>query len=297
MTAVATPTILRDVMLKGTDFLARHGVEEPRLNMEHLLAHALDMSRLELYLNIERPLTDAEVTTARGLVQRRGLREPLQHILGNQPFRNVTVQVTGHTLVPRPETEELTGLALEWLTGRGGEGLRAPAVLDLGTGSGCMAIAVADECPTAQVTAVDCSADALTIARANGESCRVSDRVDFMEGDLYDALPPGGRFDLILSNPPYLTPDEWQQAAPEVRDHEPQLALVGGEDGLEFYRRILSGAAVWLNPDGIVLLEIGLTQGQAVAAIATDAGFMQVEILDDLSGRPRMVRAGQLEVG
>lgn len=284
----APPPGLLDVLQRSTEYLAARGVEDARLDAERLAAHVLGVDRLRLYLDFERPLSEVELDALRKRVVRRGLREPLQQILGCQPFREITLRVTPDTLVPRPETEEVVDVALSELDRLS---LPVPRVLDLGTGTGCIAISVAVERPEARVTAVECSAPALAVARENAVSCGVAERLRLLSGDLFSPLAEGERFDLIVSNPPYLTPDEWRQAPPEVRDHEPKAALVGGDDGLACYRRMFGEAPQCLSPSGTVVVEIGATQGEAVAAIAREAGFRSVRVQQDLAGRDRVVVA------
>jgi release factor glutamine methyltransferase len=270
--------------------LAAQGVEAPRLDAERLLAHVLGTDRLGLYLGFERALSAGEATAFEGALARRGAREPLQYILGHQAFRHLTLAVGPGVLVPRPETEEVAGAALEALAGLMPDPAAPATALDLGTGSGCIALALAAERPGTGVVAVDVSAAALAVARSNARSLGLEARVRFLEGDLYGALAGTERFDLIVSNPPYLTPAEWAAAAPEVRDHEPREALVGGVDGLAVQRRILAGAAQRLAPGGCVVLEIGAGQGAAVPALAREAGFT-AEVRRDLAGRDRIVIA------
>ncbi len=291
MTAVAAPqpTVLA-ILKKSTAFLASKGVADARLDAERLLAHGLKIERIGLYLQFDRPLLETELATCRELVQRRGRREPLQHILGDQPFRRVDIRVTADTLVPRPETEEVVDHLLTAFDAVAGRRTDTVSVLDVGTGSGCIAISVAEERPAAQVVAVDVSEAALTVAEANARANGVVERVRFVSGDLF-APVAGQRFDLIVSNPPYLTEAEWRDAQPEVRDHEPRTALVGGADGLALYRRLFSAAADHLAADGAVVVEIGCDQGPSVAALAERAGFDGVTVHPDLGGRDRCVVA------
>jgi len=254
-----------------------------------LLAHGLKCDRVQLYLEFDRPLSEAELATCRGLIQRRGRREPLQYIVGDQPFREITLAVTQDTLVPRPETEEVVDHVLAATDVAAGT-IENPSVLDIGTGSGCIAISVAHERPSAKVTAVDLSGAALAVARQNATANGVAERVRFVEGDLFDPVP-GERFDVIACNPPYLTEAEWDTAQPEVRDYEPRTALVGGDDGLDVYRRLFRAAQGYLNRGGTVVVEIGCNQGVTVLAIARDSGFDAVDLHADLGHRDRCVTA------
>ncbi len=268
-------TVLEAIQ-KSADFLAKKGVESPRLQIELLLAHLLKLPRMKLYLNFERTLTPAETDALRELVKRRGRREPLQHIIGTTSFCGLEIAVNRHALVPRPETELLAELGWEFLN-QNSEGRvpRAPdsmrkedmasqgsalRVLDFGTGTGCIAIALAAKCPTAKITATDVSTDALALAKENAARHNVTERIEFLQGDGFAALTerwgerprePGEdmtndgspgvsphQFDLIISNPPYIPSAEIATLQPEVRDFDPRGALDGGADGLDFYRLI-----------------------------------------------------------
>jgi release factor glutamine methyltransferase len=278
---------LRAVLAAHADRLAAAGVEEPRLEAERICAWVLATDRLHLHLDRERALAPAEAAAIAAAVARRAARAPLAYVLGTQPFRGLMLRVGPAVLVPRPETEEVVEAALAVLDTMGGA---RRAALDLGTGSGCIALALAQERPELIVTAVEASADALAVARENAGKTGLAGRVTFLEGDLYGPLAAGARFDLIVSNPPYLTPDEWDAAPPEVRA-EPRAALVGGADGLAVHRAVLAGAGARLRRGGAVVLEIGATQGGAVAGIARAAGFAQVDVRRDLAGRDRIVVA------
>jgi release factor glutamine methyltransferase len=283
---------LRAVLAAHADRLAAAGVEEPRLEAERICAWVLATDRLRLHLDRERALAPAEAAAIAAAVARRAAGTPLAYLLGTQPFRGLMLRVGPAVLVPRPETEEVVGAALEVLE-TVGDALPpgAPrAALDLGTGSGCIALALAQERPGLIVTAVEASAEALEVARQNARDAGLETQVAFLHGDLYGPLAAGARFDLIVSNPPYLTPDEWDAAPPEVRA-EPRAALVGGADGLAVHRAVLAGAGARLCRGGAVVLEIGATQGDAVAGIARAAGFAQVDVRRDLAGRDRIVVA------
>lgn len=283
----AGPASLRALLAAQAARLAAAGVEGPRLEAERICAWALGTDRLRLHLERERAPAPAEAAAITAAVARRAAGAPLAYVLGTQPFRGLTLGVGPAVLVPRPETEEVVEAALGVLDALG-EGPRA--ALDLGTGSGCIALALAGERPDLAVTAVEASAEALTVARENAREAGLAGRVTFLRGDFYGPLAPGARYDLVVSNPPYLTPAEWDAAPPEVRA-EPRAALVGGADGLECYRAILGGAAERLAPRGAVVLEIGCTQGEAVAGIARAAGLSNIEVRADLAGRDRIVVA------
>ena len=306
----ASPTFARvtvlEVIQRSSDFLARKGVDSPRLQVELLLAHVLQMPRMKLYLNFERPLKEPELETLRGLIKRRGEREPLQHIVGSTSFCGLEITVNGEVLIPRPETELLAEEAWKFLLaaaefpsprpspldGRGeGEDARSPAVLDFGTGSGCLALAIAAKCPKAEVHALDISEAALQIARENARRLGLSDRVRFHSGDGFSALPDGMTFDLIVSNPPYIPSADIETLQPEVREHDPRLALDGGPDGLAFYRQIAADAGSRLNPGARLMLELGDGQGGAVSELLTEFGWTVESVLKDHSGRGRILIA------
>jgi len=263
-------TILEAIQ-RSADFLGKKGVGAPRLQVELLLAHALKMPRMNLYLNFERTLSAPEVETLRELVRRRGQREPLQYIVGSTSFCGLELAVSRHVLVPRPETELLAERAWNFL-GQLPVNCEARA-LDLGTGSGCVAIVLAAHAPRARVDATDISEDALNTARQNAARHQVLERIDFHQGDGFAALGRESRFDLIVSNPPYIATAEIETLEPEVRDHEPRMALDGGLDGLDFYRRIATEAGAFLRLEGRVMLELNDNGAQSVAKIFEKKGW------------------------
>jgi len=277
-----------EVIQRSSDFLARKGVESPRLQIELLLAQLLQMPRMKLYLNFERALTEAELAALRGLVKRRATREPLQHIIGSTSFCGLEIAVNRDVLIPRPETEQLAERAWRFLRGLSPEACR---VLDFGTGSGCLAIAIAVHCPSATVVAVDLSEAALKVARQNAARHGVAERVLYYAGDGLAAVPAGGPFDLIVSNPPYIPSGEIPSLQPEVRDHDPVLALDGGADGLEFYRRLAAGAGPWLTARGRLMVEMGDGQSGAVSALLESVGWSVESVEPDNSGRQRILIA------
>ncbi|MCX6943873.1 MAG: peptide chain release factor N(5)-glutamine methyltransferase [Opitutales bacterium] len=274
-----------EVIKKTTEFFAAKGLESPRLNAELLVGHALALKRMQLYLQFERPLSAPELESIRTLVRRRGLREPVQYILGETDFFGLKLKVDRRALIPRPETERL----LELVTGR--LGTPPAAILDLGTGSGAIALALAKHYPAARVTAVDLSAQALALAQENTAACGLAGQLTLLQSSWFDGLPPGGCFDLIVANPPYLSAEETALAAPEVRAHEPMQALTAAEDGLADLRKILADAARFLAPGGMLALETGIAQHAALAALAVPAGFLRTESLPDLTGRDRFFLA------
>ena len=274
-----------DVIKKTTDFLAGKGVESPRLNAELLVGHALALKRMQLYLQFERVLTAAELEAIRTLVRRRGQREPVQYILGVTEFFGLKLKVDRRALIPRPETERLLELVVARLA-------NPPAtILDLGTGSGAIALGLAQYYAAARVTAVDLSEEALALARENATNCGLAERVTWLSSRWLDALPTGANFELIVANPPYLSAEETAQAAPEVRGFEPAMALTAADRGLADLREILSKAPRFLTPGGCLALETGITQHAELAQLAAAAGFKRTESLPDLTGRDRFFLA------
>lgn len=290
--APAAPPIwtIKALLAATVDHLRKKGIESARLDAELLLAHALGCGRIDLLVRYDEVPADADRAAFRELVRRRADRWPTAYLIGRREFYLLPFEVTPAVLIPRPETETLVLKALELVKGN-----PAPRVLDLGTGSGCVAVSVAHRCKGAAVTAVDVSPDALAVARRNADRNGVADRVTFRQGDLFGPVPAGTAFDLIVSNPPYVTPGELADLAPEVRDHEPRLALDGGPDGLAFYRRIAADAGRFLNPGGWLAVEIGATQADVVRAIFEGApGFGGVQVVKDMGGRPRVAVARKM---
>ena len=280
-------TVLETIQ-RSTQFLAGKGVESPRLQAEWLLAHILQIPRLQLYLQFERELTEDQTALARTAVQRRGRREPLQHILGTVVFCGLELGVGPEALIPRPETELVAETALAWL-----KELPAPRrrLLDFGTGSGCLAIALTAHCEAAQAWALDISPAALQRARENAVRHGLGERIRFFAGDGFSALPPTEPFALVVSNPPYIPSGELADLQPEVRDHDPRVALDGGEDGLDFYRLLVRESGAWLDRDGRLFLELGDGQAEAVRTLFESHSWIVEQVSPDYSGRPRVLRA------
>jgi release factor glutamine methyltransferase len=262
-------------------FFAQKGVDAPRLTAELLLAHALGCDRVRLYLDFDKPLGEPELARFRELVRRRADGEPTAYLTGAREFYGRRFQVDARVLVPRPETEQLAEAALQALPEGG-------AALDLGTGSGALAVTLALGRPGARITAVELSGDALAVARANAAALGAA--VDFLEGDLFAPLPAGARFDVIASNPPYVPAGELAGLQREVR-REPRLALDGGPDGLAVLRRIVEAAPGWLTPGGVLLLEMHETHLESLPALCRAAGFAAAEARRDLAGLPRLTVA------
>jgi release factor glutamine methyltransferase len=270
--------VSRAAVLEVEQALGRAGVPEPRTDAELLVAHVLGVGRSTVVTMIRCELDDAKRTRLRRLVERRGAREPLQYVLGEWGFRRLDLKVDGRALIPRPETEMVVERALAHIAE-----LEAPRVLDVGTGSGAIALALADEHPGARVVALDLSPDALSLARENVERTGLGDRVELRQGDLVDGVR--GPFDLVVSNPPYVRADELSALQPEVRDWEPHVALVG--DGLT--EAIAAGARRILRPGGGLVLEVAENSAQHVAVELRRLGYDDVGVTLDLAGRDRVV--------
>jgi release factor glutamine methyltransferase len=271
------------------EYLEGKGVERGRLDAEHLLSHALGVPRLQLYLQFDRPLESEELDRFRPLLRRRAEREPLQYILGRAAFRELELAVDPRVLVPRPETEILVDEVLAWAAARGDAGLTA---VDLGTGSGAIALSLVGEGPFARVVATDASEEALAVAAINARAAGLEERVELRHGSLFEPLSEGERFDVVVSNPPYVAEAEAATLEPEVAVWEPSGALFGGPDGLAVLRAIVAGAALFLHGGGLLALEVGVTQaGQVVAAVEEAGGYDDVRVRRDLAGRQRVVMA------
>lgn len=294
-------TVLRMIRWSGR-YLREKGVEEGRLDAEHLLAESLGLDRLELYLQFDRPLTAEELERFKPLLLRRADREPLQHVLGHTAFRELDLKVDARALIPRSETEELVGAVLDWAAdqkggGRvpggtadeGGAGLRA---LDVGTGTGAIALSLALEGPFERVVATDSSDDALALADMNRERAGLETVVELRSGSLFEPLGAAERFDVVVSNPPYIGRGDRESLAPEVAEWEPPSALYAGPEGLDVLRPLIRGAPGALHPGGLLALEIGAGQAEAVSEMVreTDA-FEEPTVRRDLAGRDRILTA------
>lgn len=273
-----------EIIKKTTDFFAGKGIESPRLNAELLVGHALGLKRMQLYLQFERPLAEADLEKIRPLVRRRALHEPVQYILGETEFAGLKLKVDRRALIPRPETELLVEHVVAACPA-------PPArVLDLGTGSGAIALALARAFPEARVTATDISTDALALAGENAAANALAGQVTFLESSWFSALP-AEEFELIVSNPPYLSMEETAQTAPEVRGFEPALALTAEGNGLAALTEIIRTAPRFLIPGGLLALETGIAQHAELLATTKAAGFSQAESRPDLTQRDRFIFA------
>lgn len=263
--------------------LADAGIDNAHLDAEVLLAHACGVSRAALMARLANINADA-AENFRIMIARRAAREPLAYIIGRKEFFSLDFEVTPAVLIPRPETETLVEAALKLLAPR-----HVPRDLDIGTGSGAIAIAIAVNSPEARIIATDISKEALEVAHRNAIRHRCEDRVEFVAADLFPK--DDSRFDLIVSNPPYIAEADLETLQTEIRLHEPRHALVDGSDGFEFYRRIATESRSRLNPEGAVVVEIGAGRASEVAALFRRAGFSNIDAVRDLAGIERVIRA------
>ncbi|HUI10666.1 MAG TPA: peptide chain release factor N(5)-glutamine methyltransferase [Bacteroidota bacterium] len=268
-------------------YLRERSFDEARLNAELLLARALGLKRLDLYLQFDRPLTPAELGAFRGLFLRRLAHEPVQYVLGETEFMGFALEVNRSVLIPRPETEELVEDALAWLRAGGNDEAR---ILEMGTGSGNVAVALGSFLPRARITTVDVSPEATTLARRNCGRHGVSN-VEFLTADFAGAELPPGAFALLIANPPYISAAGTAELAPEVKEFEPLAALTDGGDGLSFIRMIASRARSLLAPGGGMFLEIGAGQEDEALHIAREAGLSRCSVKKDFAGIGRILRA------
>lgn len=281
----------------STDHLEHHRIENPRLNAELLLACSLNVSREGLYVHLQDQLKEKEQGGLEGLIQRRIAGEPLQYILGHQEFWSIDLKVNPRVLIPRPETELLVEQALLILSDKPSG--RTPSVLEIGTGSGAMAISLAKEVRNIFLVATDISRDALMVAKENAKTAGVIGTIEFVNGSLFAPFylfREEERFDLILSNPPYVDHSEIQRLPREVRDYEPIIALDGGKDGLEIYQSLTTQAPFYLKKGGWLLLEVGQSQGEEISEQIERSGFfLKPQLIPDLSGIGRVVKAQRTE--
>lgn len=284
---------IRRILEWTAAFFTRKNVDSPRLSAELLLAHVLDVARIKLYTDYERPLTESQLGSMRSLVQRAAEEEPIAYLTGRAHFFNLEFEVSREVLIPRPDTETLVENVLQ--LARHQPGFESPRVLDLCTGSGCIAAAIAHHLKSATVLATEISPTAVEIARKNVERLGLSGRVTVEQGDLFEPLTrtvDARPFELIVSNPPYIPTAQIETLDRSVRDYEPLAALDGGLDGLAFHRRILREAPGRLAPGGRVYLEIAFDQGEAALQVAGEfEQFEDVRVLKDYGGRDRVLTA------
>jgi release factor glutamine methyltransferase len=278
---VAEAWTIKKVLDFADDYFRKAGIESPHLEAEILLAHALNLKRIDLYIKFESALAPEELKKFKGYIVRRKDHEPTAYIIESKAFMSLDLRVTKDVLIPRPESEALVEEAIRLSNDIEG----GVDILDIGTGSGALAVSIAKYVGKARVVATDISQKAIEVAVNNAEKLGVSDRIRFETADLY----PSGeqKFDIIVSNPPYILYGAISGLAPEVKDHEPRIALDGGEDGLDQYRRIISGASEKLKEKGMLILEIDPPVTEGVKALAKASGFSGVEIRKDLNSLER----------
>lgn len=283
---------LRNVLREAADALSSNHIEQARLEAELLLAYVLELRKEDIIIYPDRELTDPQEIKFQQLVERRCRKEPLAYIIGHREFWSMEFQVNSKVLIPRPETEEIIERLLNLAEDKTNE--KVIRILDVGTGSGILAIVAASEFSKSRITAVDNSDDALEIAKKNALQHQVADRIKFFKMDLMRdwTLPENDLYDTILSNPPYIPSRELEQLMPDVRDYEPREALDGGPDGLDCYRSIVEKAFPYLKPGGHLIFEVGDDQaGSVQQSLQTHGGWDAINIVQDLSGRDRVVSA------
>ena len=274
-----------------TEYLTNKGVDSPRLSAELLLSHALGLKRIDLYTQFDQQVPQQQLDMLHGLVKRAGLHEPVAYLIGKTEFYSLELDITADCLIPRPETELLVQRAIEFLRSRSG----VQYVCDLCTGSGCIAVAIAKNCPEANVTATDISSAALKVAARNVEKHRLTEHVRLLCGDLFEPIVKQldvNQFDLIVCNPPYVSTAEFEKLDKNVKDYEPVSALLAGADGMDVYRRIIKKVDEFLKPGAALMLEIGYAQGPAVKELfeQTDA-FVEIKLEKDFQNNDRIVIA------
>ena len=285
--AAAGPWTVRRIIEVTTEFLKKQGSDTPRLDTEILLADVRGCKRIELYTRYDEVLSDEQRDRLRELVRRRAKSEPVAYLVGHREFFGLEFRVTPDVLIPRPDTETLVVELLD-----AAKAYAEPRIVDVGTGSGCIAIAAAVNCPRARVTAIDVSEAALAVAGENADRHGVADRIRFLQGDLFAPVGQDERFDLVVSNPPYVAEGELNDLQAEVRLHEPRSALAAGPDGLDVIRRLVSEAARRLVPGGELLFEISPEQAAPVRQLLEQHGaYRDARIVKDLSARERALRA------
>ncbi|MBW1738422.1 MAG: peptide chain release factor N(5)-glutamine methyltransferase [Deltaproteobacteria bacterium] len=289
--------IIKDLLKVTADYLKEKEINSPRLTAEVLLSHQLNTDRVNLYLNFDQPLTEKEISGYRSLIKRRLRHEPIQYITGSQEFWSLDFMVDPQVIIPRPESELLVEQAINRVGANFAPQNQSPKILDLGTGSGALAISVAKEVPQARFWATDLSAAALSLARSNAEKHGVSERIQFMRGDLWDPIINLDiTFDIIISNPPYITSEEYNDLAPEVRDYEPRLALDGHEGGMYFIEKIIQGGLDYLSPGGWLIMEMSPDQTEkALVLVEQIKGYGEKTRIKDYSHIYRVVMAQKVD--
>ena len=273
-----------DILKWGEDYFKTKGFESPKQEIEWLLCDLLELKRIDLYVKFEDKINDVNLNKLKSWINRRVKREPLQYITGETEFYGLRFKTTPQALIPRPETERLVEIALHNI----GENSESK-LLEIGTGSGCIPIAISNEKPSLNILSLDISRDALALAETNAKlnNCK---NIKFLEMDILNESPEG-KFDFLISNPPYIPLKEIEQIMPEVKDYEPRMALTDNKDGLTFYRRIAKKVRTLIKPKGIILLEVGLGgHPQKVLSLFKQAGFNQLELIKDFNNNERILK-------
>lgn len=277
-----------------TEFLTNKGVDSPRLSAELLISHVVGLKRIELYTQFDKQVPQQQLDLLHDLVKRAGLHEPVAYLTGKTEFYSLELDITADCMIPRPETELLVQRAIEFLRTRSG----VQYICDLCTGSGCIAVAIAKNFPDARITATDISAAALEVTARNVEKHRLKEHVRLLCGDLFEPVIQQldvNQFDLIVCNPPYVSTAEYEKLEKNVKDYEPESALLAGEDGLDVYRRIIEKADEFLKPGAALMLEIGYAQGPAVRELLEQTGaFAEIKIEKDFYDNDRIVIAKKI---
>ncbi|HEU4771607.1 MAG TPA: peptide chain release factor N(5)-glutamine methyltransferase, partial [Candidatus Udaeobacter sp.] len=273
-----------EVLRSMTDYFEKRNVDSPRLNAEHLLAHVLGRKRIDLYLEFERPLPESELKPLRELVKRRGAGEPLQHLLGTVEFCGRSLRCDKRALVPRPETEQLVELLISYFK----SDIPYPRMIDVGTGSGVIALTLAAEFPKAEIIGADISEDALMLARENAERLGLADRVRFLRSNLFENVQSD--FDVIVANLPYVSTGDRQNLSREVLN-DPEVALFAGERGDELVRQLIAEAPSWLRPGGMLAMEIGIGQSETLVEALAEKNYRDIWTEKDYSGVIRFLFA------
>lgn len=273
---------LREVKSKTEKFFSEKGIPNGKLDTDLLLSHALKIKRLDLYLDLDRPISEKELNQMRDMVRRRAMREPLQYILGETVFFNCSLRVDKRALIPRPETEFLVEQILPKAQG-------AERVLELGTGSGAIVLALVKAGVSAEITAIDLDPEALALAQSNADSLGLSEQITFLESDWLSNVPAEKQFDLIISNPPYLTQAMYESAEPEVREFEPKQALLSAEAGMADIKKIMQQSFSFLNPNGYLVFETGTDQHAKLSKEAEQIGYQEIRTTQDLNGYDRFL--------
>ncbi len=292
MTSAAANKTVRELIRVTSEYFADKGVDSAKLNAERLLADVLGVSRIELFMQFDRPVLGDELDAYRVVVKRRAGGEPLQKILGETEFYSRTFKVASGVFIPRPETEHLVEAAVALLT-PGDTGLVAPLAVEIGCGTGVISVSLAAELPRLTVHATDINPLAVELAGRNAHTLGVEARVNIHLGSRFDPLPKqlAGQVDLLVSNPPYIRHDDIADLPEDVKGHDPHTALDGGPDGLAFYRALAAKMGAWLRPGGHIAVEIGDDQGPDVKAILAASGGQDVQIIQDYTERDRVATA------